>query len=149
MIDPRGSALRFFFRACTGACLCSVASCGPAPDTADERGKPGTLLLGNRAALDGTEYLLEARFDVNGPQICTLDTREAIAPVQRDLSPGQYLIAIQSDFLVFEDVAIAEVPIASSLSSEPTQPFEIRSGAPTRVEFRFIVTEGEVSFVAE
>lgn len=128
----------------------ALAGCGSqAASDSFEPGRSGALLVYRYGLLAGVRYTLAASFDVSGPESCTLDSRSTTAALARELTPGRYQIAIRSDALVFADEIVAELPVASELASEPSEPFQIAADATTRVSYRFNTDAGLVSFDEE
>jgi hypothetical protein len=135
---PAGSVLTLL--------LWTATACGGRNVGAEQAEPIARLQIGRTGELNGTRYVLDARFAVSGPEQVTLDTRSTTAhELDYDLTPGAYTITVQSDFHVLEDVAVAEVPIASALVSARTQGFQLASGTTTTIDYRFDVEGGTVS----
>src|SRR4051812_29095309 len=124
----------------------AVAACGAPEFTPRDANEPGTLQLGRASELDSAHYVLEATFDVTGPEPFNLNSAYTVGPIIRSLVPGTYAVTLEPGSRVLKDVAIAQVPVTADLVSDAWQSFEINSGVTTRVVYRFTVDEGTIVF---
>jgi len=128
-----------------GVLLLTVTGCGAADARTPEM-RIGTLQLGRTYELDGARYVLDARFDVSGPETFELDTALTNQPVTCALEAGSYVITIRDDFRLWRDVAVAQVRVAAELASDAETRFLVRGGDSTLVVYEFLVEGRALAF---
>jgi hypothetical protein len=111
--------------------------------------EPGTLEFASLSEFEGARYSLEATLDVSGPSSFVVETGPSRRLIGRSLGPGTYRLVIWPHPQVFVDEIVAQVPVNCELASDQTRPFEISSGAATRLAFEFAMPSGRLSFQPE
>jgi len=114
----------------------TVTGCG-SENKASESANVGTVTIPLQAQVNGTNYRLEAVFEITGPQgVTTLTTTPDQPVLTTTLPTGQYTAVLES-FTLFKDDGSGTFNAVEATVESNTQNFTIADHSTTTISFQF------------